>query len=157
VLAQTRPVTLALFTAGEGELVAVKSENGAAAARGPSLSSPHVIPCLGFRCSSSSQLRWLTVDRNKGRLEEPALRANAADVKARNVVSGADDRDMLEEEQAPPLTSGRTAATGTEEGRSLRLQTGRLATGTDEEERNKEPPPQEPRRRPNPKSRPSPQ
>ena len=54
MLAQTRPVTLSLFTAGEGELVAVKSIDGATAAAQlrrvgeimASPSSPYVLPCL---------------------------------------------------------------------------------------------------------------
>ena len=63
VLAQTRPVTLSLFTAGEGEPVAVKSADDATAAAQlrregeimASLSSPHVLPCLGFRAAAGGE------------------------------------------------------------------------------------------------------
>ncbi|KAG0519049.1 hypothetical protein BDA96_09G230400 [Sorghum bicolor] len=129
---------VSLFAAGEGELVAVKSAPGGATAAAAaqlrreggimaSLRSPHVLPCLGFRAAAGGEEEFQlllefapggsladAVARNGGRLEEPAVRAYAADVargiaylhgeevgvvhgdvKARNVVIGADGRAML--------------------------------------------------------------
>ncbi|KAJ1263896.1 hypothetical protein BS78_09G221300 [Paspalum vaginatum] len=125
---------VSLFAAGEeGELLAVKSAGGASAAAAQlrreggimaALRSPHVLPCLGFRAAAGGELQLLLefapggsladeAARNGGRLEEPAVRAYAADVargiaylhgegsvvhgdvKARNVVIGADGRAML--------------------------------------------------------------
>ncbi|CAD6271362.1 unnamed protein product [Miscanthus lutarioriparius] len=128
---------VSLFAAGEGELVAVKSAPGGATAAAAqlrreggimaSLRSPHVLPCLGFRAAAGGEEEFQlllefapggsladAVARNGGRLEEPAVRAYAADVargiaylhgeeaavvhgdvKARNVVIGADGRTML--------------------------------------------------------------
>ncbi|WVZ99465.1 hypothetical protein U9M48_044756 [Paspalum notatum var. saurae] len=128
---------VALFAAGEGEagdLLAVKSAPGGASAAAAqlrreggimaALRSPHVLPCLGFRAAAGGELQLLLefapggsladeAARNGGRLEEPAVRAYAADVaralaylhgegsvvhgdvKARNVVIGADGRAML--------------------------------------------------------------
>ncbi|XP_066365590.1 mitogen-activated protein kinase kinase kinase 17-like [Miscanthus floridulus] len=128
---------VSLFAAGEGELVAVKSAPGGTTAAAAqlrreggimaSLRSPHVLPCLGFRAAAGGEEEFQlllefapggsladAVARNGGRLEEPAVRAYAADVargiaylhgeeaavvhgdvKARNVVIGADGRAML--------------------------------------------------------------
>ncbi|TKW26104.1 hypothetical protein SEVIR_3G164200v4 [Setaria viridis] len=89
-----------------------------------SLRSPHVLPCLGFRATAGGEFQLLLefapggsladeVGRNGGRLGEAAVRAYAADVargiaylhgeesvvhgdvKARNVVIGADGRAKL--------------------------------------------------------------
>ncbi|KAL6610593.1 hypothetical protein ACP70R_040562 [Stipagrostis hirtigluma subsp. patula] len=87
------------------------------------LRSPHVLPCLGFRAAAGGEYQLLLefapggsladeVGRNGGRLEDGAVRAYAADVargiaylhgeatvhgdvKARNVVIGADGRAKL--------------------------------------------------------------
>lgn len=59
------------------------------------------------------------------------MRANAADVKARNVRTG-----RLAECRLAGLDATGTEEEGGKELGSLRLRTGRLATGTEEEERN---------------------
>jgi serine/threonine protein kinase len=104
--------------AGEAQL---RREGGIMA----SLRSPHVLPCLGFRAAAGGEFQLLLefapggsladeLGRNGGRLGEPAVRAYAADVargiaylhgeeesvvhgdvKARNVVIGADGRAKL--------------------------------------------------------------
>jgi mitogen-activated protein kinase kinase kinase 17/18 len=88
-----------------------------------SLRSPHVLPCLGYRAAAGGEFQVLLdfapggsladeAERNGGRLDEPAARAFVADVarglaylhgervvhgdvKARNVVLGADSRAKL--------------------------------------------------------------
>ena len=88
----------------------------------------------GFRCSSSSQLRRLAgrrldaVDRNEGRMEERASERGGR--------QGEERADWA----ACRVQTGRTGRHrnrgGGKELGSLRLWTGRLATGTEEEERN---------------------
>ncbi|XP_015689680.2 mitogen-activated protein kinase kinase kinase 17-like [Oryza brachyantha] len=113
-----------------GELVAVKSAcaGGAAQLRREGrvlsgLCSPHIVPCLGSRAAAGGEYQLFLefapggsladeVARNGGCLEEPAIRAYAADVasglaylhgislvhgdvKARNVVIGSDGRARL--------------------------------------------------------------
>ncbi|RLN29671.1 mitogen-activated protein kinase kinase kinase NPK1-like [Panicum miliaceum] len=106
--------------AGAAGAAQLRREGGIMAA----LRSPHVLPCLGFRAAASGEFQLLLefapggsladeVERNGGRLAEAAVRAYAADVargiaylhgeesvvhgdvKARNVVIGADGRAKL--------------------------------------------------------------
>jgi serine/threonine protein kinase len=107
-------------TAGAAGAAQLRREGGIMAA----LRSPHVLPCLGFRAAAGGEFQLLLefapggsladeVGRNGGRLAEAAVRAYAADVtrgiaylhgeesvvhgdvKARNVVIGADGRAKL--------------------------------------------------------------